>query len=110
MANIKGGKYLINLLINFLGVNMNIITEKNEYYYDKTTGLILPQSNIIKNILKIKSYKLCYFSNKFENSIIFFNSENCYKIWLFSSTTHFNKENYKISTNFNKAILLELFQ
>lgn len=42
MANIKGGKYLINLLINFLGVNMNIITEKNEYYYDKTTGLILP--------------------------------------------------------------------
>ena len=26
------------------------------------------------------------------------NSEKCYKIWLFSSTKHFNKENYKIST------------
>lgn len=65
MANIKGGKYLINLLINFLGVNMNIITEKNEYYYDKTTGLILPQSNIIKNILKIKNW-----NEKKENEII----------------------------------------
>lgn len=65
MANIKRGKYLINLLINFLGVNMNIITEKNEYYYDKTTGLILPQSNIIKNILKIKNW-----NEKKENEII----------------------------------------
>ena len=50
------------------------------------------EGNDLNAVFNGKKYSLVRFSKKFENSIIFLNSEKCYKIWLFSSTKHFNKE------------------
>ena len=62
---------------------------------------------IYENLEKSKSYKLCYFSIKMKNSIIFLRSKKFYKICSFSSTKNFNKtfsSSKKASTNFNKKI------